>query len=60
MTDSMTLKEQYIDKKKKLKQDILDLMYEFETETGVIVTNIITDIRFDILTFDIMTDIERE
>ena len=60
MTDSMTLKEQYIDRKKKLKQDILDLMYEFENETGVVVTNIITDIRFDILTFDITTDIERE
>ena len=60
MTDSLTLKEQYIEKKKKLKQDILDRMYEFETETGVVVTNIITDIRFDILTFDITTDIERE
>jgi len=60
MTDSMTLKEHYIEKKKKLKQDILDLMYEFENETGVVVTNIITDIRFDILTFDITTDIERE
>ncbi len=56
----MNIKNDYISKKKRLKRDIMNLFYSFQDDTGCTVMDIITDTEFGILTFDILTDIEKE
>ncbi len=56
----MKIKEEYLINKRKLRSDIMNLIYKFNEETGLKVIHISSDIGFDVLSIDISTDIDKE